>query len=238
MNNENILEINSLFKELEDIRWNKKILDNVNLSIKRWRITWFLWVNWAWKTTTMKCIVWLLKPTKWTINFNFIKKESDIRKNIGYLVENTFLYKFLTWYEFLKITWNIFDINLSNEEIENLLKKVWLENDWHRRLSKYSKWMLQKISIASTLINDPELLIYDEPMSWLDPKWRKVIKNLILELKNKWKTIMMSTHVLNDIQDICDDFYILNNKTIIDNWTIKEKVKWSLENYFLEQIEK
>ena len=162
------------------------------------------------------------------------------KKNIWFMPENTYLYKHLTWEEFLKFNWNFFDLKWKklDKKVKTLLKRVWLENDWKKYLKDYSKWMLQRVWLAQAIINNPKLIFLDEPMSWLDPIWRKMVKDLIVELKNKWTTIFFNTHILADVEHICDRISIIHKWNIIVEWQEVLKIKWHLEDFFIDKIEK
>lgn len=230
-----ILKINNLDKFLDD----KQILTDVSLEIKDWEVFWFLWPNGAWKTTTMKCILWLIKPDNGEVEILWNKEfNNDVKSQIGFMPENTYLYKYLTWYEFLKFNADFFGIPKEelDEKINNLLAKVWLQEAADKLLAKYSKWMLQRIGLAQAIINDPKIVFLDEPMSWLDPLWRKMVKDLILELKKNWVTVFFNTHILSDVESICDRFAIIHKWRIIAEDKVKKLTK-PLEEYFIEKIQ-
>ena len=233
----NILEIKNLNKNLD----KKEILKNVSFSVWEWEIYGFLWPNWAWKTTTMKNILWFLKPDSWEIKIfwkNVFDEES--KKQIWFMPENTYLYKHLTGKEFLKFNWKFFWLEAKklDEKVEFLLKKLWLEKAWDKFLKDYSKWMLQRIWLAQAIINEPKLLFLDEPMSGLDPIWRKMVIDVIVELNKAWTTIFFNTHILADVESICDKISIINDwKMIVENKKVSE-IKWSLEDFFIEKVTK
>lgn len=232
---ESILKISNLDKYLD---W-KHILSDVNLEIKDWEIFWFLWPNGAGKTTAMKCILWLITPDNWDIEILWSNEfNNEIKSQIGFMPENTYLYKYLTWYEFLKFNANFFDIpkDKIEERIRNLLEKVWLKDAADKLLAKYSKWMLQRIWLAQAIINNPRIVFLDEPMSWLDPLWRKMVKDLILELKKDWVTVFFNTHILSDVESICDRFAIIHKWKIIAEDKVK-KITKPLEDFFIEKIQ-
>ncbi len=232
-----ILEIKNVVKFL----WKNQILFDVSFDVKKWEIYWFLWPNWAWKTTTMKCIMWLIKPEEWSIKVFWEEGLTQKSKEkIGFMPENTYLYKHLTWREFLRFNWNFFNIKKETleEKINILLKKVWLEKAWDNRLHSYSKWMLQRVGLAQAIINNPELLFLDEPMSWLDPIWRKMVKDLLIELRDSWTTIFFNTHILADAESMCDRISIINKwKMIVISKPLVE-INKKLEDFFIEEIEK
>lgn len=231
----NILEIKNLTKTLN----KKEVLKNVSFSVWEWEIYWFLWPNWAWKTTTMKNILRFLKPDSGEIKIfwkNIFDEES--RKQIGFMPENTYLYKHLTWKEFLKFNWKFFWLSGEklDKKVQDLLKKLWLEKAGDKFLKDYSKWMLQRVGLAQAIINEPKLLFLDEPMSWLDPIWRKMVKDLIIELNKSWTTIFFNTHILADVESICDKISIIHNwKIIVENKKVSE-IEGSLEDFFIEKV--
>lgn len=231
---ESVLKLKNVVKYLS---WNK-ILKWINLDVKSWEIYWFLWPNGAWKTTTMKSIMWLIDPEEWTIEVFWEKWLTiEAKKKIGFMPENTYLYKYLTWEEFLRFNAKFFDIPKEKMEskIKELLEKVWLTHAKDRYLNEYSKWMLQRIWLAQAIINEPKLVFLDEPMSGLDPLWRKMVKDFILELKRKWTTVFFNTHVLADAESMCDRISIIHKWEIIVNWEDTKNINW-LENYFIEKV--
>lgn len=226
-------------KNLSKILQKKKILDNVEFSVEAGEIYGFLWPNWAGKTTTMKCIMGLVNY-QWNIEILWEKGLTiKARKNIWFMPENTYLYKYLTGKEFLRFNANFFykDKNKIEKKIENLLKKVWLEQDGNKYLSKYSKWMLQRIWLAQSIINDPQILFLDEPMSGLDPIGRKMIKDLLLELRDSGTTIFFNTHILADVESICDKISIINKWKIVVKDKKVSEIIWDIEEFFIKSVE-
>lgn len=230
-----ILEVKNISKKLS----KKQVLKNVNLKVEEWEIYWFLWPNWAWKTTTMKSILWLIEPEEGDILL-FWKKwlTIDSKNKIWFMPENTYLYKHLTWIEFLKFNWKFFWLKWQelDKKVENLLKRVGLEKSWNKYLKDYSKWMLQRVWLAQSIINNPKLLFLDEPMSWLDPIWRKMVKDLIVSLRREGTTIFFNTHILADVEEICDKISIINNwEIIVENMTVAD-IWESLEDFFIKKV--
>lgn len=230
-----VIEIKNISKKI----WKNEILKWVNFWVQSWEIYGFLWPNWAWKTTLMKSIMWLIKIDSWEIDI--LKKGKlnvEIKKQIWFMPENTYLYKYLTWREFLKFNWKFYWLKWAelDKKVEYLLEKVWLENAWNKYLKSYSKWMLQRIWLAQSIINNPKILFLDEPMSGLDPLWRKMVKDLILEMKSKWSTVFFNTHVLADVESICDRFSIINKGEIIIEWMKTSDLTCHLEEFFIEKV--
>ncbi len=230
-----ILEV----KKIEKTLAKKKVLHWITFSVNAWEIYGFLWPNGAWKTTTMKCIMWLINPEVWEI-FVFGEKWLTIKakEKIGFMPENTYLYKHLTWKEFLEFNGKFFWLESKklDKKVQELLKRVGLEHDWNKFLSEYSKWMLQRIWLAQSIINDPQLLFLDEPMSGLDPIWRKMVKDLLVSLKKEWTTIFFNTHILADVESICDRISIIHKWHMIVEGKEVKSIKWSLEDFFIEKV--
>ncbi len=232
-----ILELNKVNKSLS----GKQILFDVSFDVKEGDMYGFLWPNGAGKTTTMKCILNLLTPESWDIHIFWesgLTKEA--RKHIGFMPENTYLYKHLTGREFLRFNGNFFlsDKDELEERIENLLKKIGLEKAGNKYLSEYSKWMLQRVGLAQSIINKPRLLFLDEPMSGLDPIGRKMVKDLLVDLREQGTTIFFNTHILSDVESICNKVSIIYNGKIIVNSEKVKDIKGSVEDFFMEEIEK
>lgn len=232
-----ILEVKHVSKTLS----RKKVLKDISFSVEDWEIYWFLGPNGAGKTTTMKLILGLIEPNSWEISI-FGEKWLTIeaKKKIGFMPENTYLYKHLTWKEFLEFNWKFFWLKWEKlvKKVEKLLKKVWLEHAGKKYLKDYSKWMLQRIWLAQAIINDPKLLFLDEPMSGLDPIWRKMVKDLMVSLKEDWTTIFFNTHILADVESICDRISIIDKgKIIVENKKVAD-IKWWLEDFFIKEVEK
>jgi ABC-2 type transport system ATP-binding protein len=234
MKKETVLSITNLNKFLD----KKQVLFDVNLDIKEGEVFGFLGPNWAGKTTTMKCVLGLIKPESGEVSILWnTNLDNVVKAQIGFMPENTYLYKYLTWYEFLEFNAGFFDIpkNEAKTIIIELLDKVGLKEAWNKLLAKYSKWMLQRIWLAQSIINNPKIVFLDEPMSWLDPLWRKMVKDLIIDLKNNWTTVFFNTHILSDVESICDRFAIINKWHLIAEDKVKN-LKIPLEDYFIEKV--
>lgn len=216
----------------------QKVLDQISLEIRKGEIFGFLGHNGAGKTTTMKSILSVVKIDTGTIEvLGWSITDREIRKKIGFMPENTYLYKHLSGEEFLSFNAGFY--SLENQLLEKrkteILEKVWLTHAREKKLSKYSKWMLQRIGIAQALLHNPELIFLDEPMSGLDPMGRKMVKDLLLELKSEGKTIFFNTHILSDVEAICDSFAIIASGKIRRKWYIHE-LDEPLESIFMESM--
>ena len=235
----NILEIKNIHKTFSMHLKKTNVLNWINLTLKEWEVFGFLWPNGAWKTTTMKIILDFIKPTKWEV-FIFWKKlynNRDILKKIWYAPEQAYYYQHLTWEEFLFFMWRLYWLKKKDLKIlvDIYLDKLWLSFAKKKYIKTYSKWMKQRLWLASCIIHSPKLVFFDEPMSGLDPLGRNLVKNIIIELKNKWTTIFFNTHILSDVEDVADSFAIINKWKIIYNKWI-ETINWKLEDFFVEKI--
>jgi len=182
-------------------------LEALDLEVEEGEILGYLGPNGAGKTTTSKLLLGLSRPTSGTICF-FGKPaaDSDYRKDIGYLPENPYFYGYLTAEESLSFHGRLHGMNgweLRNR-MDSLLALVGLEHARRRHLRKFSRGMLQRIGIAQALINDPKILILDEPMSGLDPMGRKQMRDIILGCRDQGKTVVFSSHILSDVEMMCD----------------------------------
>ncbi len=230
-----ILEV----KKVTKILAKKEILKKISFSVKTWEIYGFLWPNGAGKTTTMKCIMELISPESWEINvFGTQGLTIKDKEKVGFMPENTYLYKHLTGREFLNFNGKFFwlDWKKLEKKVTKLLKKVGLEEAWDKYLHSYSKWMLQRVGLAQAIINDPKLLFLDEPMSGLDPIGRKMVKDLLVELNKNGTTIFFNTHILADVESICDRIAIIHKWEIIVEGQKISWIKWSLEDFFIEKV--
>lgn len=212
----NIIEIENLSKEYETGFWKKKktlALDGVSLEVRPGQIFGFLGGNGAGKTTTIKILMTLLFPTSGSAKIlGRDISEVDMHRRIGYSPENPYFYDYLTPRELLSYFADLFGQSpvKSKARIDELLTKVGLdERDWNKQLRKFSKGMLQRVSVAQSIINEPEVVFMDEPMSGLDPIGRREIRELIADLRSNGTTVFMSTHILSDVEALCDEVAIL-----------------------------
>jgi ABC-2 type transport system ATP-binding protein len=193
-------------------RKRTRALDNLNLEIERGEIFGYLGPNGAGKTTTFKLLLGLIFPTSgtaWVLGKNI--REVRYKKEIGFLPEQPYFYDYLTGVEFLDFYAQLFqfDKKTRKQKVRGLLEAVGLEDSGSVQLRRFSRGMLQRIGIAQALVNDPELVILDEPLSGLDPFGRKEIRDIILDLRSQGRTVVFSSHVLSDVEAICDRVGIL-----------------------------
>ena len=214
MANDVIVETRKLTKIYRDFwgRQKKVALRALNVEIRKGEIFGLLGPNGSGKTTTIKLLLGLLFPTEGEA-FLFGRPAADVRKNerIGYLPEESYLYRFLDAEETLDFYGRLFTLDpaVRRRRAQELIEKVGLKADRKRTLREYSKGMRQRIGLAQALINDPDLVILDEPTSGLDPLGARWMKDLIVDLRNAGKTVIMCSHRLEDVQDICDRIAIL-----------------------------
>lgn len=231
-----ILEVKNIVKYLT----KKKILKDVSFTVNAWEIYGFLWPNGAGKTTTMKSIMGLIEPESGTISvFGEKGLTKSAKEKIGFMPENTYLYKHLTGREFLDFNGKFFWLEgeALKSRVDELLKRVWLDHAGDKYLHTYSKGMLQRVGLAQSIINKPQLLFLDEPMSGLDPIGRKMVKDLLVSLKEEGTTIFFNTHILADVESICDRISIIHQGNLIVEGKKISDIKWSLEDFFIEKIE-
>jgi ABC-2 type transport system ATP-binding protein len=215
MAREVIVETRKLTKVYRDFwgRQKKTALRALNLQIYRGEIFGLLGPNGSGKTTTIKLLLGLLFPTDGEA-FVFGRPAADVDKNerIGYLPEESYLYRFLNADETLDFYGRLFKMapETRASRADKLITMVGLARDKKRILKEYSKGMRQRIGLAQALINDPELVILDEPTSGLDPLGTRWMKDLILDLRKEGKTVILCSHRLDDVQDVCDRIAILH----------------------------
>src|ERR1700742_5133272 len=229
MAGETVIETRALSKVYRDFWGRPKVraLKALDLEIKQGEIFGLLGPNGSGKTTTIKLLLGLLFPTEGQALI-FGKDATDVSKNqrIGYLPEETYLYRFLNAEETLDFYGRLFDIPYDQlqERIDSLIKTVGLDRARKRQLKEYSKGMTRRIGLAQSLINDPELILLDEPTSGLDPIGTREMKNLILDLRNQGKTVVLCSHLLADVQDVCDRIAILHQGELKVLGSVKELV--------------
>lgn len=210
-----IIRVENLSKTFRTPFRRKRVdaVSNVSFVVRRGEIFGFLGPNGAGKTTTIKMLTGLIQPTAGTVSMlGGGPADLSVRARIGFLPEQPYFYDYLTPVELLDVFGRIFGIpaRIRKERIESLLTQVGLFEARNRTLRKFSKGMLQRTGIAQALLNDPELVILDEPLSGLDPVGRKEVNDLIATLRQQGKTIFFSSHILADIERLCDRVVILD----------------------------
>ena len=215
MPGEAVIETRALSKVYRDFWGREKVraLKALDLKVNAGEIFGLLGPNGSGKTTTIKLLLGLLFPTEGQALI-FGKEATDVSKNerIGYLPEESYLYRFLNAEETLDFYGRLFDISpeVRAQRVDELIKMVKLDRARKRQLKEYSKGMTRRIGLAQALINDPDLILLDEPTSGLDPIGTREMKDMILQLRDQGKTIVMCSHLLADVQDVCDRIAILH----------------------------
>lgn len=221
--------------------WMKKktLLHDISLTIPDGSIYALLWPNGAGKTTLIKCIMGFMKTKNWHIDTSV--------DHIGYSPDTTQLFTYLTGYEQMKLVWDLHrkrtwkDVKGREKTwkgtIASLLEKVGLDANNATRVANYSAGMKKRLWLAMSLINDPEFLIRDEPMAGVDPLGRITIRNLIHELKSQGKTLLFSTHILSDVEEVADHIAIIHHGHILHE-SPRDDITGDLEPFFSQIVQK
>jgi len=224
-----VVEIENLTKDYEVGFWRKRkerALDGLTLQVEGGEIFGFLGANGAGKTTTLKLLMRLIYPTAGRARI-LGRDINDVAMHarIGYLPENPYFYDYLTARELLNYCAELFgyDRRERARRTEEFLSRVHLdEKSWDKQLRKYSKGMLQRVGLAQALVNDPEIVFLDEPMSGLDPIGRREVRDLIAGLRAKGTTVFMCSHILSDIEVLCDRVAILSRGRLAETGRLEE----------------
>lgn len=205
---------------------SKLVLKGLNFSIPKGALTGFIGVNGAGKTTTIKALLNFVYPQEGSIEFF---GESGLtlsgRQRLGFMPERPYFYDFLTGKEFLSLHWKLRGLPLDESferRCDEVLKAVDLERGKNQRLRQFSKGMLQRIGIAQSILHKPDFLILDEPMSGLDPDGRLLIKNIIRDLHKNGTTLFFSSHLLQDMEELCTRLVIIDQGQIIYEGTLED----------------
>jgi len=226
-----VVEIENLTKDFAVGFWKKhpvRALDQLTLQVNEGEIFGFLGPNGAGKSTTIKLLMSLLHPTSGSARIMGRPVGStEMHQNIGYLPENPYFYDYLTPEELLNYAGKLF--GLGGEELarrtRTLIEDVGLGHAANRQLRKFSKGMVQRLGIAQAIINEPKTVFLDEPMSGLDPLGRMDVRRIILSLKARGVTVFFSSHILPDVEAICDRVAILNRGKLQESGTLADILK-------------
>src|SRR5271166_1140394 len=222
-----VVSVRGLTKVFKDF-WNRpkaRAVDNVDFEVRRGEVFGLLGPNGSGKSTTVKLLLGLLNPTKGHIEvFGHSPRHVQTKARIGYLPEESYLYRYLNSRETLDFFGNLFHLGKGerHSRTEQLLEMVGLSQVHLRSVGEFSKGMQRRIGLAQALINDPDLVILDEPTSGLDPIGCREVKDLILALARRGKTVILSSHLLADVEDVCDRVVIYYGGRIQAMGTLKE----------------
>jgi ABC-2 type transport system ATP-binding protein len=232
------VKISGVSKRFSDVT----ALDNLNLEIRKGEIIGLLGPNGSGKSTLIKTVLGLVKPDSGSISVLDIPVAHDaiaVKKRVGYVPEDSTAYEFLTGLEFLDFAGDVFQMGLEEKKkrIEEFFKALSLEGREGDMISSYSEGMKKKILIISALMHKPELLLLDEPLNALDPKSARIVKNLLHQLTLQNVTTIISTHVLEIAQAICDRIAIMYEGKLLALGTVEElRQQAKMPNSGLEDI--
>ncbi|XOV72499.1 MAG: ABC transporter ATP-binding protein [Verrucomicrobiota bacterium] len=222
-----VVSVRGLTKVFKDF-WGRpkaKAVNNVDFEVRRGEVFGLLGPNGSGKSTTIKMLLGLLYPTKGHIEvFGHSPRHVATKSRIGYLPEESYLYRYLDSKETLDFFGNLFNLNSveRRKRAEQLIEMVGLNNARSRQVGEFSKGMQRRIGLAQALINDPDLVILDEPTAGLDPIGCREIKDLIVALAKRGKTVILSSHLLSDVEDVCDRVVIYYGGKIQAKGTLQE----------------
>lgn len=225
-----VIQIRNLSKVYRDFWGRKKVqaLNSLTLDVHKGEVFGLLGPNGSGKTTTLKLLLGLLFPTSGEVRI-LGRPSGDVAKNekIGYLPEESYLYRFLNAEETLDFYGRLFNMSAKErkERAAKLIEQVKLKEARKRQLKEYSKGMTRRIGLAQALINDPDLVMLDEPTSGLDPLGTSEMKDMIRRLRDQGKTVVMCSHLLADVQDICDRIAILHRGELKVSGSVDELLK-------------
>jgi len=244
---ERVIEATGLIKDhfSNFLRKPSRALHGINFSVDKGEVFGLLGPNGAGKTTTQKLLLGLLRPTEGSVTvLGHPAGHQKTLARIGFLPENPYFYSHLTADEFLDFFGNLFNVPDAalKQRSKQLLELVSLSDSGSKPIRKFSKGMLQRLGIAQALINDPDLIFLDEPNSGLDPVGRRDIRQIIMGLKQQGKTIFLNSHLLADVNELCDRIMILHRGRCVAEGAVKEISSSGnyrdLEQYFMEAVEK
>ncbi len=190
----------------------------VSFEVRRGEIFGFLGPNGAGKTTTIKMLMGLVRPTTGTMEILGTRAPSpDVMARVGFLPENPYVFPYLSPREFVTLCGRLSGLrgNALSERVVQVIERVGMGYAIDRAVRKLSKGMLQRVGLAAALVHDPELLVLDEPMSGLDPVGRKEVRDLVLEEKRRGRTVFFSSHILSDVEMLCDRVSILRRGEVV-----------------------
>jgi len=224
-----VIEVNELSKDYRQHFWTplRRVLDRVTFSVQESEIFGFLGPNGAGKSTTIKILFEIIFPTSGSAKiFGKDVGDKDVKAKIGFLPENPYFYDYLSATQFLNFHGGLMgmDHQTLKRRVPEVLELVGMKGTERMYLRSFSKGMLQRVGLAQAIIHDPDLIILDEPMTGLDPLGRREVRDLMLHLKSKGKTIFFSTHILSDVESICHRVAILNKGKLLSCGSLDELI--------------
>ncbi len=239
---DSVVRFENISKTFKTGTKSSTVLNDLTLSIEKGEIFGFLGPNGAGKSTSINLLMNFIHPDSGTIVIkDALVGRDPFQQYIGYLPEQPCFYDNLTAIELLYFTGSTYGIGKTEIATisETILTRLRLNNDGNRPVRTFSKGMKQRLGVALALIHDPEIFIFDEPMSGLDPMGRRLVADVILELKDAGKTVFFSSHILSDIERLCDRIGILSNGRLLFSGPVKSimEEQRSLEDIFIELIE-
>jgi ABC-2 type transport system ATP-binding protein len=222
------IEVRDLAKSYPTGFWRRRVevLRDVSFSVRRNEIVGFLGPNGAGKTTTIKILNRLAFPDGGTVRLFGAADgyRPEVRRRIGFMPEQPYFYEYLTGEEFLRLCGRLCGMGRpeTRERSGALLSRVGLDGAGRMAIRKYSKGMMQRLGLAQALLHDPELVILDEPMSGLDPLGRMEVRNLIRELRGSGKTVFFSSHIISDVEALCDRVILLHRGRKVAEGSLEE----------------
>ncbi len=233
-------DLTKIYKPLDFWKREKSIgIKNINLTVYKGEVFGLLGLNGAGKTTLMKTLLGLLQPTLGSIKI----MEGDInntkiRQRIGYMPELPYFPKYLKAYEIMEYFADIFNIKDKKNTILRILDLVGLKGNEYKKIKGFSKGMQSRLGMAQALINDPDILFLDEPMSGLDPLGYKEMRDVLINLNKQGKTIFFNSHILSEVEKICDRVAIMHRGNLVDVKRVPQIIKKykSMEAYFIHYV--
>lgn len=230
-----VLKCNNLYKKIG----KKEILKGISFEIENGDIFGFIGPNGAGKTTVIKLILGLQKITSGSVFINGFDLEKEFTKainGVGAIVENPDFYTYMSGMDNLKLKAKLYK-DITKERIDEVVKLVGLENRINDKVSKYSLGMKQRLGIALSLIHNPNLLILDEPTNGLDPEGIKVLKEILKKLSSEGVSIFISSHILSELDNLCNKICIIKNGSVIESSTIREIKRKSNELCYIIEVD-